>query len=163
MGGDEEVDFLQAGGFGGDLVDAAGIARAGVAGVDEDGFAGGRDNEGGAAAFGINPVDVEGARRGAQAGREEECDEEGEGVEEVWFHKKGRDGREAARESSRGDWEIGDFRFQMAEEGGEAQSSKNKAQGKDQGGKFQAGENGLVERELGAWQGHVRGWLPEIF
>ena len=72
MGGDEEVDFLQAGGFGGDLVDAAGIADAGIAGVDEDGFAGGGDDEGGAAAFGIDPVNVEGAVGGAQEGRGEE-------------------------------------------------------------------------------------------
>jgi hypothetical protein len=46
VGADEVVDFFEAGDFGGDVEDAIGVALAGVAGVDEDGFIGGGDDEG---------------------------------------------------------------------------------------------------------------------
>ncbi len=55
---DNVVDAREAGLDGG-VVDAGGVATAGVAGVDEDGFAGGGDEERGAAAFGVDPVDAE--------------------------------------------------------------------------------------------------------
>jgi hypothetical protein len=53
---EEEVSrAVEASGFD----DAFGIAFAGHAGVDEDGFAGGSDDESGGAAFDIDPIEVE--------------------------------------------------------------------------------------------------------
>ena len=61
--GDEVIDLLQAGDFGGQLVDAARIALEGIAGIDEHRLARRRDDERRAAAFDIHPVDVERAIR----------------------------------------------------------------------------------------------------
>jgi hypothetical protein len=56
----EVIDAREAGGFrGGD--DARRIAPAGIAGVDQHGLAGGRDEEGRATTLGIDPVGVEGS------------------------------------------------------------------------------------------------------
>ena len=58
MGGDEVIDLLDADIAGG-FDDAFGIAFAGHAGIDEDGFTGGSDDERCSASFDIDPVQVE--------------------------------------------------------------------------------------------------------
>ena len=79
VGDDDVIDAREAG-LGGGVVDAGGVATAGVAGVDEDGFAGGGDEERGAAAFGVDPVDDE-SGGGFFDGQEGESDGCGEGGE----------------------------------------------------------------------------------
>ena len=77
VGGDEVVDVLHPG-LGGGLVDPAGVAVAGVAGVDQHRFAGGRDDERGGSPFDVDPDDVEaavglaGAKRRGQDHEDEE-------------------------------------------------------------------------------------------
>ena len=79
MGDDDVIDAREAG-LGGGVVDAGGVATAGVAGVDEDGFAGRGDEERGAAAFGVDPVDAEngGGFFDGQEGEGGGCGEGGE-------------------------------------------------------------------------------------
>src|SRR5688572_18211208 len=77
MGGDEVIDLLDADIAGG-FDDAFGIAFAGHAGVDEDGFAGGGHDEGGGAAFDIDPVEVERVAGWAFSGVGREANREGE-------------------------------------------------------------------------------------
>ena len=84
--GDDDVIDARETGLGGGVVDAGGVATAGVAGVDEDGFAGGGDKESGTAAFGVDPVD---AQRGSgfffcKEGEGGGCDEGGEEGKAGW-------------------------------------------------------------------------------
>ena len=80
VGHQEVVDFLQVRDVGSDVENPAGVALAGVAGVDEDRFIGGGDDEGGAAAFRVDPVDVQAmvGGGGEGAGDKEGLQEEGE-------------------------------------------------------------------------------------
>ena len=96
--GDDDVIDARETGLGGGVVDAGGVATAGVAGVDEDGFAGGGDKESGTAAFGVDPVD---AQRGSgfffcQEGEGGGCYEGGEEGE-----TGGHDGWECTRRGMR--------------------------------------------------------------
>ena len=61
VGDEQRVDFFDAGGFGGSG-DADGVAsaNAGVTGVDQQGLAGGRDDESGLASFDIDEINVQG-------------------------------------------------------------------------------------------------------
>src|SRR5208283_1975163 len=80
MGRDVVVDPGQAGDGGGGPVDAPGVPRAGSARINQDRLPGGRDNERGAAALDVVPVDIHpvvrqagaGARRNQAAERDEE-------------------------------------------------------------------------------------------
>ena len=76
---DDMVNALQARDFGGELVDAPGVAPAGIAGVNEHGLALRRDDERGATAFRVHPVDVEGfvglARASSGGGKEQHSNE----------------------------------------------------------------------------------------
>src|SRR6185436_498344 len=65
VGDPEGIDAAEAGGHSG-LGDALGIAiiAAGEAGVHQQGFAGGADDEGGGSSFYVDPIDVEGAFAG---------------------------------------------------------------------------------------------------
>ena len=58
VGDDEVIDRLHAGGAGG-VDDPAGIALAGISGVDQHRLAGGRDDERGGAALGVDEVEAE--------------------------------------------------------------------------------------------------------
>ena len=61
VGDQERVDFLDAGGFGGGCnADGVASAVAGIASVDQQGLAGGRDDESGLAPFDIDEINVEG-------------------------------------------------------------------------------------------------------
>ena len=92
---DDVIDALQARDFRGDLMNALGIAAAGVAGVDEHRLAFGRDDERGAAALGVHPVNVERFVREAGArGHGEQEREQGE-LGEFIFH--GTCGRKLTR------------------------------------------------------------------
>lgn len=80
VGDDEVIDAFEAGDSGCDLVDSAGVAWAGVPCVNEHGFSAGSDEQGGAAAFRVDPIDLE-AFWGGESGegeRREKRDDEGE-------------------------------------------------------------------------------------
>ena len=67
---DEVVNFFEARDLGG-FVNATGIAFAGISGIDENGFSGGSNDLGRAAAFHVVPINVErmsGGLIGGQAG-----------------------------------------------------------------------------------------------
>ena len=65
--GEQDIDLLQAGLLrrGEDPLGVA-IVRRAIGGVDQQGLAAGRDDQSGGAAFGVNPVNLQIARRGKQ-------------------------------------------------------------------------------------------------
>ena len=91
VGDDEMIDFLQLRHLGRHFVNAARVAFEGIAGIDEDGFAGGSDDQSGTTSFDIDPVDIERAIRSVRRNfpRKGEGKEHGRDAKEGWSH--GRD------------------------------------------------------------------------
>src|SRR5438445_3561966 len=78
MRGDEIIHFLQTGDFSGHVMNAFGIASAGISGINQHGFVRRRHDERRAAAFGVNPIDIESfVRLATLSGRRSENCERG--------------------------------------------------------------------------------------
>src|SRR5947207_5640426 len=87
MRGDEIIHFLQTGDFSGHVMNAFGIASAGISGINQHGFVRRRHDERRAAAFGVNPIDIESFVRLAPLSgrRSENCESGGKYADEL-FH-----------------------------------------------------------------------------
>ena len=77
VGSDQVVDFFQACLPRGNPMDASGVSRSRVPGVDQDGFAGGRLDQGGGSTLHVHPVNVEGCSRNGCVGKGEEGEKGG--------------------------------------------------------------------------------------